>query len=273
MCSNDFNVFMSSSVNTSSMNLSSLEPLNGGNFKKWKQDIEIVLGLMNLDLALRDDEPALLDENSTVDQRLKFKKWEKANKMSLMVMKRTMGETIKVSAKFRESKKAEMGDLMTTLTTLKLDENKFVREHILKLVEIGVKLKDLEVPIDDAFIVHMALNSLPPKFDQLKTSNNTEKKKWTLDELISICAQEEVRIRRNEIYGTVNLVQADKGKRVVYYPGKVSKLDLIYTTTAIYASSSKGPVTHKDMDNIKCYSCKKLGHVKKDYEKRKFWKK
>ena len=63
-----------------------------------------------------------------------------------------------------------MGDLMTTLTTLKLDENKSVREYILKLVKTAAKLKDLEVPVYDAFIVRMALNSLLPKFDQLKTS-------------------------------------------------------------------------------------------------------
>ncbi|XP_048433471.1 uncharacterized protein LOC125474084 [Pyrus x bretschneideri] len=179
---NDFNVYMSSSVNTLAMNLSSIEHLNGGNFKKWKQDIEIVLGLMDLDLDLRDDEPTPLDENSTADQR--FEKWEKANRMSLMVMK-TMGETVRVEitasdkakdfldavrAKFREFKKAEMGDLMTTLTTIKLDENKSVREHILKLEDTVTKLKDLEVPVNDAFTVRMALNFLPPKFDQLKTS-------------------------------------------------------------------------------------------------------
>ncbi|KAM1415513.1 hypothetical protein ACFX2I_007155 [Malus domestica] len=59
---------------------------------------------------------------------------------------------------------------MTTLTSLKLDENKSVREHILKLVETAAILKDLEVPVDDAFIVHMVLNSLPSKFDQSKVS-------------------------------------------------------------------------------------------------------
>lgn len=39
---------------------------------------------------------------------------------------------------------------MTTLTTSKFEENKSVREHTLKLVEIAAKLKDLEVPVDDA---------------------------------------------------------------------------------------------------------------------------
>lgn len=154
--------------------------------------MEIVLGLMDLDLALREDESEPLAEDSTADHRQKVEKWEKANIMSLLVMKRTMGESVRgsfaacdkakdffdaVGAKFRESEKAKMGDLMTTLTSLKLDENKNVREHILKLVETVAKLKDLEVPVDDAFVVHMALNSLPPKFDQLKVSYNTQKEK------------------------------------------------------------------------------------------------
>lgn len=65
---------MSTAVNTSAMSLSSIEPLNGGNYKKWKQDIEIVLSLMDLELALREDEPAPLTDTSTTAQRLKHEK-------------------------------------------------------------------------------------------------------------------------------------------------------------------------------------------------------
>ncbi|KAM1714297.1 hypothetical protein ACFX12_024921 [Malus domestica] len=100
--------------------------------------------------------------------------------MSLMVMKRTMSEAVRggiivcdkamdfieaVRVKFRELEKTEMGSFMTTLTSLKFDGNKSVREHIFKLVETAAKLKDLEVPVDDAFVVHMALTSLPSSFD------------------------------------------------------------------------------------------------------------
>lgn len=70
-----------------------------------------------------------------------------------------------VEAKFRELEKAEMGNLMTTLTSLKFNGGKSVREHIFKLVETTAKLKDLEVPVDDAFVVHMAFTSLPSSFD------------------------------------------------------------------------------------------------------------
>ena len=45
------------------------------------------------------------------------------------------------------------------------------------------------------FLVHMALNSLPSKYGQLKVSYNTQKEKWGIDELISMCAQEEDRLK------------------------------------------------------------------------------
>jgi len=36
------------------------EPLTSVNYKKWKQDLEIVLQVMDMDLALRTEEPPLL---------------------------------------------------------------------------------------------------------------------------------------------------------------------------------------------------------------------
>ncbi|CAN6576311.1 unnamed protein product [Malus baccata var. baccata] len=170
---------MASSVNSNALSFSSIEPLNGGNFKKWKQDVEIVLGLMDYDLALREDQPPAVTENSTNEQRMKTERWEKSNRMALMVMKRSITETVRggipvcdkakdfleaVGAKFKVSEKAEMGNLMTTLTSLKFDGKTSVREHILKLVDAAAKLKDLEMPLDDSFVVHMALSSLPESF-------------------------------------------------------------------------------------------------------------
>ena len=66
---------------------------------------------------------------------------------------------------------------MTTLTSLKFNGKSSVHEHILKLVDTAAKLKDLEMPLDDSFVVHMALSSLPESFEQLKISYNTQKEK------------------------------------------------------------------------------------------------
>ncbi|TQD68890.1 hypothetical protein C1H46_045577 [Malus baccata] len=162
-----------------------------------------------------------------------------------------------------------MGELMTTLTTLKFDEGKGVREHILNLVNTAAKLKDLEVPVDEAFVVHMALTSLPSCYDQLKVTYSTQKEKWSMDELISIAAQEECRLRRNVNHAAVNLVHTDKGKKPFFHSGKAPKLTS-NSSAAMTASSSKRPENYKDiMDNIRCYFCKRTGHMKRDCEKLK----
>ena len=97
---------------------------------------------MGYDLVLSEDEPQALDDNNTTEQRLKFEKWEKANHMALLVIKRFIGEAVRgdipatnkakdfleaIEAKFKVSKKREMGNLMTTLTTLKYDGKGNVR--------------------------------------------------------------------------------------------------------------------------------------------------
>ena len=94
-----------SPVNASTMAFSSIEPLAGTNFKKWKQDIEIVLGRNDLDLDLREEEPAALTETSTAAQRTKFEKWDKANRMVVLIMKRTMSETVRGGIPNKENAK------------------------------------------------------------------------------------------------------------------------------------------------------------------------
>lgn len=75
-----------------SPNFTNIETLTSSNFKKLKQDVEIVLDLMNIDLALREDQHAALTIASTVDQRNTYEKWERDNMMSLKIMKKAMKE-------------------------------------------------------------------------------------------------------------------------------------------------------------------------------------
>ncbi|CAL2265729.1 unnamed protein product [Prunus armeniaca] len=108
------------------MNFSSIETLTGSNYKNWKRDIEILLGLMDYDLAIREDEPTALTEASTTEQRTKHEKWEKSNRMALNVMRKAMTSAVRggitvydkaknfleaIEMKFKESEKAET-DLM-----------------------------------------------------------------------------------------------------------------------------------------------------------------
>ena len=46
--------------------------------------------------------------------------------------------------------------------------------------------------------MHLVLISLPTQFSQLIVSYNTQKDKWTLNELISHCVQEEEKIKKDK---------------------------------------------------------------------------
>ncbi|KAB2594970.1 hypothetical protein D8674_030420 [Pyrus ussuriensis x Pyrus communis] len=235
-----------------------------------------MLGLMDYDHALREDEPPTVAANNTAEQRLKSEKWEKSNRMALMVMKRSISEVVRggipscdkakafleaVGAKFKMSKKEGTTNLMTTLTSQKFDGKTSVREHILKMVEDAAKLKDLEVPIDDSFVVHMSLSSLPESFEQLKV----------LDEMISICAQKDIRLNHAKS-AVVNLVDYNASKNPMVNAGKQTKPFNTSTTTASVASSSRGPQNLRpNLENVKCYFCKQYGHLKRDCKKRKKW--
>ncbi|RVW33834.1 hypothetical protein CK203_089087 [Vitis vinifera] len=78
-----------------SANVNNIPVLNGTNFKKWKEHVIIVLGCMDLDFALREDRPLDLTSTSTAEQRSTMEKWERSNRMSLMIMKHSIPEAIR----------------------------------------------------------------------------------------------------------------------------------------------------------------------------------
>ena len=56
---------VANSTSTISANINSIHVLNGTNFKKWKEYVMIVLGCMDLDLALRKEQPAAITNKSS----------------------------------------------------------------------------------------------------------------------------------------------------------------------------------------------------------------
>ena len=61
------------------------------------------------------------------------------------------------------------------------------------------KLKTVDIEINKNLLLHLVLIFLPAQFTQLKISYNTQKHKWSINELISQCVQEEERIKRDMI--------------------------------------------------------------------------
>ncbi|PRQ28263.1 putative transcription factor interactor and regulator CCHC(Zn) family [Rosa chinensis] len=266
------------------MNLT-IETLIGNNFKKWKNDLEIYLGVWDLDLALREPRPVIVI-TSTRAEKDKAEKWDRDNRLSLKIMQKAMTETTRggiplcktateyleaIEEKYKESDKAETTNHLNSLMTLKFDGVSSVREHCLKMIDVANKLKALESPIADPMLVHMILMSLPPQYSQLITTYNTQREKWSINELISICAQEESRIKKEKGKGvaTVNLVNKEETKTV--HQKKSSNSSKKFHKGSTSARGSHSLKVNKNPTVFKCYFCDKVGHLKRNCHKYKGW--
>jgi len=79
-------------------------------------------------------------------------------------------------------------------SSLQLTSVKGVHEYIMKMRDISAQLKKLEVDMSESFLVHFILNTLPHEYGSFKISYNTHKDKWSINELMAMCAQEEERL-------------------------------------------------------------------------------
>ncbi|XP_047325656.1 uncharacterized protein LOC124929354 [Impatiens glandulifera] len=87
-------ISVNASASSISVNVNLILILNGNNFKDWKENVLIILGCMDLDLALRIDRPTITDEG-TLDEKRDLEKWDRSNRMCLMIIKRGIPETFR----------------------------------------------------------------------------------------------------------------------------------------------------------------------------------
>ncbi|XP_024176379.2 uncharacterized protein LOC112182162 [Rosa chinensis] len=134
----------------------------------------------------------------------------------------------------------------------------------MQLIDINSRLRDLDMGVKDEQVVHVALHSLPNTYSNLRTSYNALETKWNLNKLISICVDEEERIKREGVpTTTVNLVEKPKWK-------KQNKLKPKKTTLTKIAGKPTEARAGK-VFKYKCYFCKKIGHMKRDCSGFKAW--
>ncbi|KAM5562975.1 hypothetical protein ABKV19_017926 [Rosa sericea] len=270
------------------LSLNQIETLNGSNFKKWKQDVELQLGLADFDHVLKEDPPAELTPQCSKEVRDKYNQWHRHNRLSLVIMKKSISEAVRggigdteyareymknIEDKFKLSEKAETGNLMGSLVNSKFDGIGSIKEYIMKCIDISAKFKDLNTPIAEDMLVYLVLNSLPEQYSQIYNNYITQKEKWTLNELISICVQAESKIKKGKSVATaVNLVSKPQfKKKFTYRPNGAS------TSNSSSASTSKAPQgSNNNQKNfkaggVKCFFCRKPGHVKKDCKGFKDW--
>ncbi|TXG57294.1 hypothetical protein EZV62_018607 [Acer yangbiense] len=87
---------MAGVISSSVFNDTSRVPiLSGDNYADWKE--KILLGCMDLDFALRVEEPPALTESSTTQEKDIYDRWEQSNRLSLMLVKSHICKSIRGS--------------------------------------------------------------------------------------------------------------------------------------------------------------------------------
>ena len=82
----------------------------------------------------------------------------------------------------------------------------------MEMRDLMTQLKSLQVQISESFMVHLILNSLTSQYGPFKISYNTHKEKWSINELLTMCVQEEGRLAQEIGEGALTMTQ-DKGKK------------------------------------------------------------
>ncbi|KAL5783550.1 hypothetical protein ACOSP7_008579 [Xanthoceras sorbifolium] len=72
-----------------------LDDLDCDTWTQWKLEVEVILGMMDLDLALREDKPSTPTETSLPEEKSKYEKWEKSNSLSLLLMRSKMSNHLR----------------------------------------------------------------------------------------------------------------------------------------------------------------------------------
>ena len=84
-----------SSASNMNANINFIPMLNGTNFKTWHENLQIVLGVMDLNLALLVSSPAPLTDESSSDEKRDIERWENSNRMCLMIIKKVIPKAFK----------------------------------------------------------------------------------------------------------------------------------------------------------------------------------
>ncbi|XP_009599269.1 uncharacterized protein [Nicotiana tomentosiformis] len=175
-------------------------------------------------MALRVEEPLIFTKSSTPAAKANYERWERSHRLSLMLIKAHISQNIRgsipnsnkvkaymkaIDEQFISSDKPLANTLMKRLSSMTFDKSRIAREHIMEMRDIAAKLKFFEVDMSEPFLVHFILNSLPAKYGLYKISYNTHKDKWSINKLLTMCVQEEEKLK-HETPESVNLATHNK---------------------------------------------------------------
>ena len=171
----------------------------------------------------------------------------------------TMEFLAEIEKRFAKSDKAEASTLLWNLISMTCQAKGNIKEYIMSMSNIVFKLKALKLEISEDLLIHLVLISLPALFNQLEVSYNYQKDKWSLNELILHCVQEEERLKQGKTK-SAHFASTSKAK------GKRKRLE------DPKKEAAKGPKQKKQTQESKCFFCNKTEHVKKKCTKYHAWR-
>ena len=163
--------------------------MSSDHFVQWSREIHLILLMMDKDNSMRDRAPVApvaqgTDHTFLAERIAAYEKekdrWERSDRVALLIVDIAISPTIRLalekepkSAKsfmtsieeyFKGSTKFNASNLLSQLMSAKYNGQGNVREHIMGMVDIRDKLKDLDCPLNDATMLHHVMISLPPVF-------------------------------------------------------------------------------------------------------------
>jgi len=147
--------------------MKTLKDLDFESWMEWKTDLQIFLGLLDL-----DNKPTEASE---------FERWEKSNRLSLLIMKAKTYNGIRglvhdstgnakqffaaIEDIFTKMEKEEAYSPSDKLLKMKYDGEGSVCEHIMKMSSIFSRLRAVDhTDLSDSYLVKLAVKSLPLQF-------------------------------------------------------------------------------------------------------------
>ncbi|KAL5808725.1 hypothetical protein ACOSQ3_029416 [Xanthoceras sorbifolium] len=205
---------------------------------------------MDIDYAIRKDEPPAITNTRSAADIMLYEKWERSNRLSVMFIKTKISYSIRdsvdqldnvqdflkgIDEQFVTLEKALASTLIMKLSSQRLTNVKGVHEHIMQMRDIAAQLKKLEIDISESFL-----------YGTFKISYNTHKDKWSINELMTMCVQEE---------GRLLMKQGDSAMLATQGKGK---------TQANQKGKGKIPPKADIKKESKCFLCKKKVHMRRN---------
>jgi hypothetical protein len=227
------------------------------NFRSWKHRVLLILE----ENELLDHIKQMLPEPEEEDAKAKFRKNEvKAKRILTDSIKdhlipnvselKTPKEMFDALTRLYESKNTSRKlTLRHQLRNVTMNKSEAVANYFMRISQIKDQLAAIGDPVEDVELVTTTLNGFPSSWDPFVQGICARSKLPKFNKLWADCTQEESRLisksqKTNDDENQALVAQVKKRKE--REEGNPKK--------------SKKPCHRKDVSNIRCYTCKKMGH-------------